>query len=167
MQVGQGESQSTWPQDFTTEPVFESSFVFMISNPHVDDLHIKIIDSGHKNAVIGTTTIRTSDIMAQPDMEYSCQSFNLKGVTGKEVIKLAASVMCLSKAAPSQETLEDSKPEPLKKKSSVSEPLKKKSVVGEAEEGKEVPREELENKTNEDLVFAEQVSFCVCLLGKK
>jgi len=35
--------------------------------------------------------------------------------------------------------------------------LKKKSVVGEAEEGKEVPQEELENKTNEDLVFAEQV----------
>ena len=78
--------------------------------------------------------------------------------------------MCLSKAAPSQETLEDSKPEPLKKKpsvseplkkkSSVSEPLKKKSIVGEAEEGKEVPREELENKTNEDLVSAEQVSFC-------
>ena len=170
LQVGQGESQSTWPQDFTTEPVFESSFVFMISNPHVDDLHIKIIDSGHKNAIIGTTTIRTSDIMAQPDMSYSCQSFNLKGVTGKEVIKLAASVMCLSKAAPSQETLEDSKPEPLKKKpsvseplkkkSSVSEPLKKKSIVGEAEEGKEVPREELENKTNEDLVSAEQVSFC-------
>ena len=154
MQVGQGESQSTWPQDFTTEPVFESSFVFMISNPHVDDLHIKIIDSGHKNAVIGTTTIRTSDIMAQPDMEYSCQSFNLKGATGKEVIKLAASVMCLSKASP----LEDSKPEPLKKKSSVSEPLKKKSVVGEIV-GTEVPQEELENKTNEDLVFAEQVSF--------
>ena len=77
-------------------------------------------------------------------------------MTGKEVIKLAASVMCLSKAAPSQETLEDSKPAPLKKKSSVSEPLKKKSVVGEAEE---VPQEELENKTNEDLVFAEQVSF--------
>ena len=167
MQVGQGESQSTWPQDFTTEPVFESSFVFMISNPHVDDLHIKIIDSGHKNAVIGTTTIRTSDIMAQPDMEYSCQSFNLKGVTGKEVIKLAASVMCLSKAAPCQETLEDSKrKESMKKQSTVSEPLKKKSVINEAVVT-EVPQEEVENKTNEDLVFAEQVSFLVCLLEKK
>ena len=172
MQVGQGESQSTWPQDFTTEPVFESSFVFMVSNPHVDDLHIKIIDSGHKNAVIGTTTIRTSDIMAQPDMEYSCQSFNLKGVTGKEVIKLAASVVCLSKAAPCQETLEDSKrKQSMKKqstvselkKSSISEPLKKKSVVGEAV-ATEVPQEEVENKTNEDLVSAEQVSFLVCLL---
>jgi len=149
LQVGQGESQSTWPQDFTTEPVFESSFVFMISNPHVDDLHIKIIDSGHKNAVIGTTTIRTSDIMAQPDMSYSCQCFNLKGVTGKEVIKLALSVLCLSKAAPSQE-------ESLKKQSTVSEPLKKKSVIDEAVVT-EVPQEELENKTNEDLVFAEQV----------
>ena len=161
MQVGQGESQSTWPQDFTTEPVFESSFVFMISNPHVDDLHIKIIDSGHKNAVIGTTTIRTSDIMAQPDMEYSCQSFNLKGVTGKEVIKLALSVVCLSKAAPCQETLEEEKrrKESLKKQSTVSEPLKKKSVIDEAVVT-EVPQEEVENKTNEDLVSAEQVSFC-------
>merc|ERR1719464_1355022 len=158
LQVGQGESQSTWPQDFTTEPVFESSFVFMISNPHVDDLHIKIIDSGHKNAVIGTTTIRTSDIMAQPDMEYSCQSFNLKGVTGKEVIKLAASVMCLSKAAPCQETLEEEKrrKESFKKQSIVSEPLKKKSVIDEAVVT-EVPQEEVENKTNEDLVSAEQV----------
>ena len=146
----------------------------MISNPHVDDLHIKIIDSGHKNAVIGTTTIRTSDIMAQPDMEYSCQSFNLKGVTGKEVIKLAASVVCLSKAAPCQETLEYSKrkqsmkkqstvSEP--KKSSISEPLKKKSVINKAVVT-EVPQEEVENKTNEDLVSAEQVSFLVCLLEK-
>jgi hypothetical protein len=85
----------------------------------------------------------------------------LKGATGKEVIKLAASVMCLSKASP----LEDSKPEPLKKKSSVSEPLKKKSVVGEIV-GTEVPQEELENKTNEDLVFAEQVSFFGLLARK-
>ena len=80
MQVGQGKSQSTWPQSYTTEPVFEEVFVFMITNPLVDDLHIKIIDSGHKNAVIGTTTIRTSDIMNQPDMTFVCQDFNLKGI---------------------------------------------------------------------------------------
>ena len=38
--------------------------------------------------------------MSQPDMEYPCQSFNLKGDGGKEVIKLAASIVCLTKAGP-------------------------------------------------------------------
>ena len=53
----------------------------------------------------------------------------------------------------------------VKKQSTVSEPLKKKSVIDEPVVT-EVPQEEVENKTNEDLVFAEQVSFLVCLLEK-
>ena len=49
--------------------------------------------------------------MAQPEMEYPCQSFNLKGAGGKETIKLAASLVCLTKAAPYQdnEKIEDLK----------------------------------------------------------
>ena len=74
-----GEPQSTWPQYYDSNPVYEQGFVFTVGNPHVDDLHIQIIDQGHKNANIGTTTIRTSDIMASPDMEYVCQPFHLRG----------------------------------------------------------------------------------------
>lgn len=152
LQVGQGECQSSWPQSYTTNPVFEQDFVFLITNTHVDDLHVKVVDSGHKNAVIGTTTIRISDIMAQPDMEYPCQRFNLKGVGGKEVIKLAASIVCLTKAAPQDnEATEDLKPEPVKKKSSTTEP------VSMDQEVKETPQEELENKANEDLASEDKV----------
>ena len=49
--------------------------------------------------------------------------------------------------------------ESFKKQAIVSEPVKKKSVINEAVVT-EVPQEEVENKTNEDLVSAEQVSFC-------
>ena len=75
MSILAGESQSTWPQYYDSNPVFEQGFVFTICNPHSDDLHIRIIDSGHKNAEIGKTVIRTSDIMAAPDMEYTSQDF--------------------------------------------------------------------------------------------
>ena len=53
LQVGQGECQSSWPESYTSNPVFEQDFVFLITNIHVDDLHIKVIDFGHKNQVIG------------------------------------------------------------------------------------------------------------------
>ena len=54
--------------------------MFTVINPHSDDLHVRVLDSGHKNAVIGTATLRTSDLMAQPNMEYARQPFNLKGI---------------------------------------------------------------------------------------
>ena len=71
--------------------------------------------------------------MSQPDMEYPCQSFNLKGDGGKEVIKLAASIVCLTKPGPKDtEKTEDLKKkstiEPVKKQSSV-EPVKKQSTT--------------------------------------
>lgn len=94
-----GEAQSTWPQYHDCNPVFEQGFVFTVCNPHFDDLHIRVIDTGHKNAVIGSTTLRTSDIMSSPDMEYTRQPFQLKGGGGNSSIKLAANVRCLQKAS--------------------------------------------------------------------
>jgi len=54
------------PQYFDTDPVFEQGFVFMVVNPHSDDLHIKVLDTGHKNTVIGNVVIRMSDLLNQP-----------------------------------------------------------------------------------------------------
>ena len=54
------ESQKTWPQYHTNDPVFEQGFVFTVINPYSDDLHIKVIDSGHKDAEIGYLKIRIS-----------------------------------------------------------------------------------------------------------
>ncbi len=76
----QGEAQTTWPQYYDNNPVFEQGFVFTVVNPHSDDLHIRVLDSGHKNAVIGTATLTTSDLMSQSNMEYVKQPFNLKGM---------------------------------------------------------------------------------------
>merc|ERR1719468_43100 len=101
LQVGNGEPQATWPVNYEESPVFEQGFVFTVANPHADDLHIKVIDSGHKNAVIGTTTIRTSNIMAAVDMEYRLQSFDLKrSGPVQSGIKLAANVRILQNSRP-------------------------------------------------------------------
>lgn len=94
-----GEVQSTWPQSYDTDPVFEQGFVFTVVNPHFDDLHIRVIDTGHKNALLGSTTLRTSDIMASSDMEYTRQPFHLKGGGGNSSIKMAVNVRCLRRAS--------------------------------------------------------------------
>ena len=54
------ESQKTYPELFTNDPVFEKGFTFTVINPYSDDLHIRVIDSGHKDTEIGSIKIRTS-----------------------------------------------------------------------------------------------------------
>ena len=63
LKVGNGEAQETHMQYFENNPVFEQGFVFSVSNPYSDDLHIKIIDKGHDNTIIGMATITTSEIL--------------------------------------------------------------------------------------------------------
>lgn len=100
LRVAQGDVQTTWPKYYDQDPVFEQGFVFTVVNPHADDLHIRIIDVGHKNAVIAQTVIRTSDLLAQPNMEYSHQPFHLKGSGGGASIIMAAQLRCLKKPEP-------------------------------------------------------------------
>ena len=80
-----------------SDPIFQQEFVFLIKNPYIDDLSIKVIDKDE--SLIASTKIRTSDIMDQPDMEYVCQPFQLKGeIGGNPIISLSANVRCLQKA---------------------------------------------------------------------
>ena len=97
LKVGNGDPQSTFQQYFEENPAFEQGFVFTVINPHSDDLHIKVIDKGHKDAEIGAATIRTSDVMASPNMEYVLQPIPLKnaGSGGGTTIKMAINVRCL------------------------------------------------------------------------
>jgi len=99
LKVGNGEPQTTFQQHYSEDPAFEQGFVFTVINPHSDDLHVKVIDKGHKDAVIGTATIRTSDIMAADNMEYVLQPIPLKnaGTGGGSTIKMAVSVKCLKR----------------------------------------------------------------------
>jgi Ca2+-dependent lipid-binding protein len=107
LQVGHGDTQTTWPQYHDSDPVFEQGFVFTVINPHSDDLQIRVLDSGHKNAVIGTATIRTSDLLATPNLEYQKQPFSLKGLKGSgggATIILEANVRCLKKSTSGSKT---------------------------------------------------------------
>ena len=91
LQVKQSDCQTTFVIENNSDPIFQQEFVFLIKNPYIDDLSIKVIDKDE--TVIARTIIRTSDIMAQPDMEYVCQPFQMKGeIGGNPVISLSANV---------------------------------------------------------------------------
>ena len=62
--MGQNDRQTTRVILEDTDPLFRQEFAFLVYNPCVDDLNIKVID--YDDTVIGTTMIRTSDIMAEP-----------------------------------------------------------------------------------------------------
>ena len=88
------------PRFYDTDPVYEQGFVFLVVNPHSDDLHIKILDSGHKNANIGSLVIRMSDLFNQPNLEFTSQPFPLNGGGPHASITLAAQLRCLKKPRP-------------------------------------------------------------------
>ena len=90
LQMGQSSTQSTFVKE-DSDPIFQQEFVFLVYNPYVDNLDIKVIDTIN-GTIIGSTKIKTTDIMAEPNMEYSYQDFDLEGEIGGQppVIKISA-----------------------------------------------------------------------------
>ena len=74
----QQDVQQTFPQYFTTDPVFEQGFVFLVVNPDADDLTIKILDTKQKEKEIASAVIRVSDIIKKPGMNFEKQPVTLK-----------------------------------------------------------------------------------------
>ena len=70
--------QQTFPQYFTTDPVFEQGFVFLVVNPDADDLTVKILDTKHKEKEIASAVVRVSDIIKKPGMNFAKQPVTLK-----------------------------------------------------------------------------------------
>ena len=70
--------QQTFPQYFTTDPVFEQGFVFLVVNPDADDLTVKILDTKNKDKEVASAVIRVSDIIKKPGMNFEKQPVTLK-----------------------------------------------------------------------------------------
>ena len=85
--------QQTFPQYFTTDPVFEQGFVFLVVNPDADDLVVKILDTKHKEKEIASAVVRVSDIIKKPGMNFKKQPVTLKVgsffVVGENVASVA------------------------------------------------------------------------------
>ena len=111
LRVGQ-DVQHTFPQYFTTDPVFEQGFVFLVVNPDADDLTIKILDTKHKEKEIASAVIRVSDIIKKPGMNFEKQPVTLKGNSGGEAaLVLSCSVRSLKPAGKSSQIAEEPKQE--------------------------------------------------------
>ncbi len=88
------------PKHYDSDPVFEQGFVFLVVNPDSDDLHIKVLDTGHKNSIIGSLVIRMSDLFNQPNLELVSQPLPLNAGGAHASITLAAQLRCLKKPKP-------------------------------------------------------------------
>ena len=76
LRVGQSGPQLVTFKNGESAPIFDKEFTLLVNNPNTEDLSIEVIDSNEK--VIGNTTISIFDLLNQPDMEYTCQQFELK-----------------------------------------------------------------------------------------
>lgn len=76
LRVGQSGPKSISFKNGDSAPIFDKEFTLLVNNPNTEDLNIEVIDANEK--VIGNTNIPIFDLLNQPDMEYSCQQFELK-----------------------------------------------------------------------------------------
>jgi len=114
MDVGGKDNQSTWAQNHTIDPVFEQGFIFLVMNPHTDNLHVRVLDSAissdpfDRNALLGEVNITISDLLRRDNMGYSPpQPFDLKQGTG--TITISAKLRGLRKGASTATTMKTEK----------------------------------------------------------
>ncbi|QQP49966.1 Extended synaptotagminlike protein 2a [Caligus rogercresseyi] len=101
------ETQTTWSQYNTTSPVYEQGFVFLVVNPDADDLKIK-------SENLGFVTIRLSDLLRRPKLEYKNMPFTLKGGRGSNAtILMTAQIRVLKDPKPRSERPPSHKPSTL------------------------------------------------------
>ena len=76
LRVGQSGPKSISFKNGDSAPIFDKEFTLLVNNPNTEDLNIEVIDANDK--VIGNTNIPIFYLLNQPDMEYTCQQFELK-----------------------------------------------------------------------------------------
>uniref|UniRef100_A0A0K2UPA4 Extended synaptotagminlike protein 2a [Tribolium castaneum] n=1 Tax=Lepeophtheirus salmonis TaxID=72036 RepID=A0A0K2UPA4_LEPSM len=140
------ETQNTWAQYNTTDPVYEQGFVFLVVNPEADDLKIRVINSekSSKSEVLGFVTIHLSDLLRRPNLEYRNMPFTLKAnCGGNATVLMTAQIRVLREPKPRNEI-----PPPHKHSTIMAEP-KRESVVPQPKKGsptRSMVSESLEDK---------------------
>jgi len=71
------EPQETWSVKYSRNPVYEQGFVFLVSNPEVEDLNLRVYDEKTK-ADLGLLRLGLANLLKREGMEYFNQPFKLK-----------------------------------------------------------------------------------------
>jgi len=71
------EALETWPVKYSRNPVYEQGFVFLVNNPEVDELNIRVYDDKSK-ADLGLLRLGLINLLRRDGMEYFNQPFKLK-----------------------------------------------------------------------------------------
>lgn len=71
------EAQETWPVKYSRNPVYEQGFVFLVNNPEVDELNLRVYDEKTKGD-LGLLRLGLVNLLKREGMEYFNQPFKLK-----------------------------------------------------------------------------------------
>lgn len=71
------EQQETRPVKCNRNPVFETGFIFLVNNPELDDVNLKVYDERSKGT-LGLLRLNLSNLFEREGMEYFNQPFKLK-----------------------------------------------------------------------------------------
>ena len=71
------EAQETWPVKYSRNPVYEQGFIFLVNNPEVDELNLRVYDEKTK-ADLGLLRLGLVNLLRREGMEYFNQPFKLK-----------------------------------------------------------------------------------------
>merc|ERR1719167_3206 len=71
------DSQETWSVKYSRNPVYEQGFIFLVNNPEVDELNLRVYDEKTK-ADLGLLRLALINLLNREGMEYFNQPFKLK-----------------------------------------------------------------------------------------
>ena len=74
--------QETRLKQYSRNPVFEEGFIFLVNNPELDDLNLRVYDERSKTT-LGLLRLHLANLLQREGMEYFNQPFKLKK-TGSE-----------------------------------------------------------------------------------
>ena len=83
---------------YSRNPVFEEGFMFLVTNPEVEDLNLKVYDERSKS-VLGLLRLNLGDLLLRNGMEYLNQPFKLNTQvnTGESVVILSLQLFVTKK----------------------------------------------------------------------
>ena len=64
----------------------------LVKSPNFDEIKVDVIDYSKKDEILGSCTIRTSDLLNQQGMEYTLQPWTLTGGIPNAQIIMSASL---------------------------------------------------------------------------
>lgn len=91
--------EKTDPRHASTNPKWEQTFLFLVTDPEVQELTVEVLDSGNNDKKLGDRKIKLSTLLSSTDMAVA-RPFSLKNAKSECSIRLTVILRILSVSKP-------------------------------------------------------------------